>query len=208
MSPVYTLSELRQIEQLAATAGIDLMQRAARSVADWVSQHFPSNSAILVACGVGNNGGDALWAALNLHARDYQVTLIIPQPVKSKAAVQALSLCEAEGISIIDKPSSLTSHPTLLIDGLFGIGLDRILSETWQAFINALNQLTLPTLAIDTPSGLDAYTGKIYGAAIKATTTLTFLGDKPALHQKPGITLTGNILVDELDLPKYLRPHH
>lgn len=207
MYPLYTLAELRHIEKIAELAGIDLMQRAARSIADWISQHYQPNSPILFACGIGNNGGDAIWAALNLHARDYQVTLLIPQPIKSPASLKALALCKAEGIAIIDQLSLITIQPALLVDGLFGIGLDRILSDTWQTFINALNKLALPTLAIDTPSGLDAYSGEIYGTAIKASTTLTFLGDKPALHQKQGMTLSGHVIVDPLDLPKHLRPH-
>lgn len=206
MKPCYSLSQLRQIEQTANAAGIDLMQRAARSTADWVSQHIPNGAEILVACGTGNNGGDALWAGLNLHARDYKPLLFIPQPVKSPAALKALSLCQINRLPIIDKLSSLPTNPTLLIDGLFGIGLDRHLSESWQVTINTLNALAMATLALDTPSGLDAYQGITYGTAIKATTTLTFLADKPALHEGQGAELSGEVLVDMLDLPKNMRP--
>lgn len=206
MTTTYTLAELRQIEQTADNAGIDLMQRAARSCADWVNHHFPVGSEILVAAGTGNNGGDALWAGLNLQSRDYLVTLFIPQPIKSPAALQALALCKANGLPIIDQLSSMTTKPALLIDGLFGIGLDRPLSNNWQIVINALNHLAIPTLALDTPSGLDAYKGITYGTAIKASSTLTFLGDKPALHEGEGAELSGEVLVDMLDLPKNMQP--
>lgn len=206
MKPTYTLPQLRQIEQTAEQSGIDLMQRAARSVADWVSAYYPSSSHILIAVGTGNNGGDALWAGLNLHARDYQVTLFIPEQVASPAAIKALQLCRANQLTEINDLAQLTSQPTLIIDGLFGIGLNRPLAENWQQVINGLNTLNLPTLALDTPSGLDTYTGEIYGVAIKATVTLTFLGDKPALHIAKGKELAGEVLVDILDLPKNMIP--
>lgn len=206
MSPTYTLSQLRQIEQTADKAGIDLMQRAARSTADWVNSHYPSSCHILIAIGTGNNGGDALWAGLNLHSRDYQITLYIPDQVVSPAAIKALELCHINKLPEITHLDQLTTQPTLIIDGLFGIGLNRPLSDNWQQAINQLNALNLPTLALDTPSGLDAYTGTIYGTAIKATTTLTFLGDKPALHTEQGKKLAGEVIVDILDLPKNMIP--
>ncbi len=206
MIATYTLSQLRQIEQTADKAGIDLMQRAARSTADWVSHHYPTSSHILVAVGTGNNGGDALWAGLNLHSRDYQITLYIPDQVASPATVKALELCEINKLPEINHLEQLTTQPTLIIDGLFGIGLNRPLSDNWQQVIKQLNALNLPTLALDTPSGLDAYTSTIYGTAIKATTTLTFLGDKPALHTEQGKKLAGDVIVDILDLPKNMIP--
>lgn len=206
MLPLYTLCQLRQIEQAADKAGIDLMQRAARSAADWISQHYANNSHILIAVGTGNNGGDGLWAGLNLHARDYQVTLYIPQLVTSPAALKALALCRANQIPEITRLDQLTGKIDLIMDGLFGIGLNRSLSEGWQQIINQLNALKLPILALDTPSGLDAYTGTIYGTAIKAKATLTFLGDKPALHTEEGKHFAGEILVDILDLPKSMIP--
>lgn len=202
----YTLPQLRQIEQKAEQAGIDLMQRAARSIADWVTQHYSQQDTILIAVGAGNNGGDALWAALNLDARDYHVILFIPQPVRSSAALNALTFCKVNHLLEINSLTQLTTRPNLIVDGLFGIGLNRFLSEDWQAIIQQLNNLNTPTLAIDTPSGLDAYTGEVYGATIKATATLTFLSDKPALHNDKGLALAGETIVDTLDLPKSLRP--
>lgn len=202
----YTLSQLRQIEQTAEQAGIDLMQRAARSISDWITQHYSPQDIILMAVGTGNNGGDALWVALNLDARDYQVILFIPESVRSLAALKALELCRANKLREINTLNQLTANPSLVVDGLFGIGLNRPLSDNWQAIIQQLNDLNIATLALDTPSGLDAYTGEHYGAIIKATTTLTFLSDKPALHSNTGTTLAGKVIVDKLDLPKNMRP--
>lgn len=206
MVAIYTLPQLRQIEQTADKAGIDLMQRAARSTADWVSHDYPNSSHILIAVGTGNNGGDALWAGLNLHSRDYQITLFIPEQVSSPAATKALELCHINKLPKITQLDQLTPQPTLIIDGLFGIGLNRPLSDNWQQVIKQLNALNLPTLALDTPSGLDAFTGTIYGTSIKATTTLTFLSDKPVLHSEQGKKLAGEVIVDILDLPKNMIP--
>lgn len=206
MKTTYTITQLRQIERIAEQAGIDLMQRAARSVADWVSIHHTAKAPILLAVGTGNNGGDALWAALNLHARDYTVSLWIPKPVQSSDSLKALMLCRDNQLTEISQLSELPQPPDLVIDGLFGIGLNRSLSNDWQQVIDQLNQLNRPTLALDTPSGFDAYTDVVYGGVIQATTTLTFLSDKPALHSSNGKKYAGKVIVDKLDLPQSMQP--
>ncbi len=210
----YSLDQLRKIEQDAENAGIDLMQRAARSAADWVSAHIPKNRPILVAVGTGNNGGDALWAALNLDSRGFNVILFIPEPVMSPQAQEALKLCR---LNMLPEIKTLTNLEELiecdpenicLIDGIFGIGLNRPLSPKWCDIIESLNQLKAKNvLALDTPSGLNPYTNEIFGAVIDATVTLTFLSDKPALYFNRGRQYAGEILVDALDLPRHLRPN-
>lgn len=207
MTPCYSLEQLRDIERVADANGIDLMQRAARSAADWVEARFLCSHTIMIAVGTGNNGGDALWTGLNLQARGYDgVILFVPEPVKSPAAVKAFALCQTNGLAVINQVNQLPTSPHLVIDGLFGIGLNRVLSAHWQQIINSINHLSSETLALDTPSGFDAYQNIVYGASIQASTTLTFLSDKPALHSQQGAKLCGRLLVDLLDLPKSMRP--
>ncbi|WP_031296231.1 NAD(P)H-hydrate epimerase, partial [Pseudogulbenkiania ferrooxidans] len=89
---------------------------------------------------------------------------------------------------------------------LFGIGLSRPLDPAWQDLINRLNRLDCPRLALDCPSGLDAYTGQPQGAAIRADHTLTFLCHKPGLFGGPGADLAGQVELAMLACPASLYP--
>ena len=203
---IYSLAALRQIEEQADAAGIDLMQRAARASADWVRCHYEPTQHILVAAGGGNNGGDALWAADMLAEQGYPVTILLPAPAHSPLAIEALAACRQRGLPVIEYLSALQQPAQVLIDGLFGIGLNRPLSAEWQQLINQLNALALPTLSLDVPSGLDAWCGVALGTAIRATATITFLGAKPGLHTADGADYSGEVIVDMLGLPAAMTP--
>ncbi|MGO4469511.1 NAD(P)H-hydrate dehydratase, partial [Pseudoduganella sp. RAF53_2] len=98
---------------------------------------------------------------------------------------------------------------SLVIDGLFGIGLKRPLSGLAAELVQAVNTLGCPVLALDVPSGLDADTGAIvgpHGVAVRATHTITFIGDKPGLHTCEGRDHAGLVLVSNLDLDGSLFP--
>jgi len=203
---IFSLADLRAIEKTAEQAGLDLMQKAADSATHWVVQHYPNDCAILVAAGTGHNGGDALWVAYQLAQLAYPVTLFVPETPKSVATQKALLACLDEGVLVIKEASDLNASFSLLVDGLFGIGLNRILSSTWQAIIRQINSLQIPILSLDVPSGLDAWCGSVYGEAIRANTTLTFLCAKPGLHTAEGPDYAGQVMVDRLDLPATMRP--
>lgn len=203
---IYSLAALRHIEEQADAAGIDLMQRAAKACADWIQRHYAPTQHILVAAGSGNNGGDALWAADMLAKQGYPLTILLPKPAHSPLTVAALAACRQRGLPIIEHLSDLRQPAQVLIDGLFGIGLNRMLSADWQQLIIALNKLALPTLALDVPSGLDAWRGTVYGAAIRASATITFLGAKPGLQTADGADHSGEVMIDMLSLPAQMTP--
>lgn len=203
---IFSLADLRAIEKTAEQAGLDLMQKAADSATHWVAQHYPNDCAILVVAGTGNNGGDALWVAYKLAQLAYPVTLFVPETPKSVATQKALLACLATGVSCIKDLSDLNPSFSLLIDGLFGIGLNRILNSAWQMIVRQINALQIPILSLDVPSGLDAWCGSVYGEAIQANTTLTFLCAKPGLHTAEGPDHAGQVIVDILDLPATMMP--
>jgi hydroxyethylthiazole kinase-like uncharacterized protein yjeF len=203
---IFSLANLRDIEKAADQAGLDLMQKAADSVTHWVVQHYPKDCTILVAAGTGNNGGDALWVAYKLAQLTYPITLFVPETPKQGNIQKVLHACLAQGILLIKDLSDLNTSFSLLIDGLFGIGLNRMLSSTWQAIVQQINSLDIPILSLDVPSGLDAWCGRIYGEAIQANTTLTFLCAKPGLYTAEGPDHAGQVIVDTLDLPATMRP--
>ncbi|QIY80549.1 NAD(P)H-hydrate dehydratase [Chromobacterium violaceum] len=204
--PILSLEALRRLEKAAAGDGLDLMRRAALAAADWVTRHCPPASSLLVCAGPGNNGGDALYAALELQKRGHPLTVLQPVAPASDACRAARLQAESAGIAILAELPDNAPTPALLIDGLFGIGLSRPLDASWQDLIARLNRLDCARLALDCPSGLDAYTGHALGAAIRADHTLTFLCHKPGLFGGPGADFAGRVELAALDCPAALYP--
>ncbi len=207
LSNIYSLSELRKIESVAEKLNLPLMQRAAQAACDWIKENYPQSANILVASGCGNNGGDALWCAYMLAQQgNYSITIWSPFTPTSEATIEALAACKAINLPVHTNIETLPDKPQLAIDGFFGIGLNRELNASWQQCINQLNKLNIPILALDAPSGLDAYCGTIYGSAIKANDTLTFISAKPGLFTNDGKDYAGKVIINSLDIPSNLFP--
>ena len=203
---LWSLPDLRKLEVAAEQQGLQLMQQAAHATARWVQQHVPAGARILVAAGPGNNGGDALVAALLLIQQGYQLDILMPQHPVTPLAQQACQAVLHAGGLPLQQLSADYHAPALLIDGLFGIGLNRPLDDFWCQHIRQLNQLACPTLALDCPSGLNAYTGQVLSACIKASHTLTFLCYKPGLFYAAGADHAGQVECAPLDYPAHMQP--
>ena len=201
---IMNLVDLRQVEQQAEHEGVDLMARAAQATVDSVMAHYPDIETIWVAAGMGNNGGDALFAAHGLRQHGFNIINIMLQPPLSQATQQALVLCDAMGIMTLKQLDDvqmqlMQAPPDLIIDGLLGIGINRAPSDGLAALIELLNHAKAPILALDVPSGINAETGQAYGVAIHATNTLTFLGHKAGLWMADGADCAGRVELASLD---------
>jgi hydroxyethylthiazole kinase-like uncharacterized protein yjeF len=209
--PLLALSAIRALERdaLAATPAGLLMERAATAVADAcvpLLRRLPPRTPVLALAGPGNNGGDALLAALLLAARGWTVVglaLSLDEPAAADAA-RVWRRWHATGRPLAgpDDLDRLLAARPLVIDGLFGIGLTRPLPEVAAAIVRRLQTSGSPVVAVDVPSGLDADTGGIVGppgsAALRADLTVTMIADKPGLHTGAGCVLAGRVLVADL----------
>lgn len=207
---LYTVAQVRAIEQAALSRlpSITLMQRAGRAVANAALLMIPATGKqnILIAAGPGNNGGDALEAAaLIAQAGHHVAVVLLADPLALPADAQAaLVRLRASSADFIDLHIACSNrHWTLVIDGLFGIGLTRPLQGSYKQLIEHINTLSCPVLAIDIPSGLNAGTGTIIGpdadgVAVVASKTLTFIGNKPGLHTASGRDYAGAVEVVDL----------
>lgn len=206
---------------LAALPSGTLMQRAGHAAAAAASALLPDsgNAAdILVLVGPGNNGGDALEASCLLAQTSAKITVLLfaESAAYTGDARQALARAKSSSAFFPSAPMAETIRAknwALVIDGLFGIGLTRPIDGAAHDTIAMINQLQCPVLALDVPSGLDADTGAVTGGdrgiAVRATHTLTFIGDKPGLHTCDGRDFAGAVQVASLDIPEsQLIPAH
>ncbi|MYM86034.1 NAD(P)H-hydrate dehydratase [Rugamonas sp. FT82W] len=212
MNPLYSSAEIRAIEQAAAAALPDgvLMQRAGQAGANAALDLLPFSTAkakVLVLAGPGNNGGDALETAAHLAYAGAQVTVLHfpPQSAPSAERTAAMRRAQTSDARFADLDLAMVAGTewTLVVDGLFGIGLQRPLAGALRELAEAVNGLKCSVLALDLPSGLDADTGAIVGpdgVAIHATHTITFIGNKPGLHTCDGRDYAGLVDVSRLDI--------
>ncbi|HLO62323.1 MAG TPA: NAD(P)H-hydrate dehydratase [Azonexus sp.] len=202
--PLYQNPRLRRIEMAHAADG--LMQRAGAAAADWAARLAGETSRpILILAGPGNNGGDAVEMARLLHERFFDVCVVFagaPDKLPPDAAAAYQRMIAAGGHTVPNIPED--RHWSLIVDGLFGIGLTRPPEGQYAAMIVTANRLAerdaAPLLALDCPSGLHAETGIALSPTINATHTISFIGAKPGLYTADGPDCCGEIRISPLDL--------
>lgn len=202
--PIYPVSGIRAIESLALPdAAPPLMEQAGTAAAAVALRLLRQPGAVLVACGPGNNGGDGFVLARHLHCAGHPVTVLFSGDAArlpaDAAAARAAWLAKG-GTTTADLPSPPPEGWKLVVDALFGIGLQRPLEAPYAAWIDALNAAPCPRLALDIPSGLDADTGQRLGPCFEATDTITFIALKPGLLTLDGPDLCGEVHLASLDL--------
>ncbi len=194
------LPALRALEAAALAAEPDLMERAGAAVARLATTMAADRAGpVVVVAGPGNNGGDALVAARLLRGTGVDVAVaVLGDPARYRG--DAATAWRRWNGAVVDDPRPLFGRATLVVDGLFGIGFRDAPTGQAAAWIAAIGQARAPVLAIDVPSGVDAGTGAVAGAAIVADRTLTFLADKPGLHTGDAVDHVGSVVVDALGM--------
>ncbi|MDD5297565.1 MAG: NAD(P)H-hydrate dehydratase [Rhodocyclaceae bacterium] len=200
--PLYRTEAIRAVEQhFLPGATPSLMERAgaaAAEVALTLLQVHPGP--VLVAAGPGNNGGDGFVLARRLRAAGHEVVVAFAGDAGSLPADAAQAITDwgaAGGDVLTELPDE---NSALAVDALFGIGLSRPLEGKYGEWIDRLNGLHCPILALDTPSGLDADTGRVWGKAVRATHTATFIAAKPGLYTLEGPDHAGVASIHDLGL--------
>ena len=178
------------------------MERAGLAAAD-VAVGMPGarDGSVLVLAGPGNNGGDAFIVARRLRELFFDVTVVFrgeAARLPADAANARRAFVGAGGTTMTDIPAGW--HGSLIVDGLFGIGLARPLTAEYASLVERANGSGVPILALDVPSGLDADTGAARGPTMRAAATATFLGLKPGLLTGDGIDFCGDVSVHTLGL--------
>jgi len=212
--PLYTVAQIRAIEtaSMAELPPHTLMTRAGQATAQFILDRLPVNTQhvgprVWLAAGPGNNGGDALASATELHLRGVAVEVLLPLEPTTADARWALERARWAGVQVKSQwpaePSE--SHPTWYVDGLFGIGLSRPLDGVFAMlaqYLSGRRQHGAHVLALDIPSGLNSDTGQALDRdnLVQASHTLSFIGAKPGFYTGEGRDFSGAIWVAPLGL--------
>ena len=175
-TPLLRSAELRAIEARHANVVPPLMERAGRAAAEFALRLLKNRrTRVLALAGPGNNGGDAIVMA---------------------------HVLKQQGIDVVVGPGGKVPKGDygLVVDGLFGIGLQRPITGAYADLIARINAFQGPVLSLDIPSGLDGDTGRVMGVAVRATHTISFIGGKPGLYTLDGPDHCGEVSVVNLGL--------
>lgn len=219
-------SEMAQADRLTIAGGmpgIVLMENAGRAVARTAAGLVPPGARIMILCGPGNNGGDGLIAARCLHesGHDVDVRLLKPADSLKGDALEAFRRLPLPVNAAVvgeevagDLPGSLI-RADLIVDALFGAGLDRPLEGAVADLVSVVNACGSPVLAVDLPSGVSGADGAVLGGAVlggpvlggpvpgeavKAVASVTFFREKPGHLLYPGRGLCGKITVADIGI--------
>ena len=176
---VITVEQMRRWEAASWKAGIseaEVIKQVGSILAKRALELTEFDDKILLIAGKGHNGDDVRAMATNLPDRNVTIIDVI-EPENSLEKLRA----------------SLSTKPQLVIDGLFGIGINRVLDKDWIDFILEVNVRQLPVLSVDVPSGIDATTGEVHGAAIRANETLTLGAPKTGLFKLASTNYVGRL---------------
>jgi len=201
MIELLTTSEMAEADRLTVaggTPGIALMQNAGRAVADAANGMLEGRPVVVVA-GPGNNGGDGFVAARVLAERGHSVRVSFVGEHGRLKGDAGEAAARWNGEIEPASPAALGGQ-ALVIDALFGAGLDRTVEGLPRAMIEAMNACGAPVVAVDLPSGVNGNTGAVMGAAVTATRTVTFFRRKPGHLLLPGRLHCGMLNVADIGI--------
>ena len=207
---VLTTAEMERADQLtiaAGTPGFALMLSAGQAVAE-AAMDLVEEGPVVVVAGRGNNGGDGFVAAAELAARGREVSVIL---LCERDSLQGDAASAARGwkYPVLPFNPQAIGRPALIIDALFGAGLNRPVKGEPHDMIEAINANGAPVLSVDLPSGINGDTGAVMGVAVRATETVTFFRRKPGHLLLPGRIYCGRVRLAGIGIgPRVLEEIH
>mgnify|MGYP003489166605 FL=1 len=185
----------RAIEEFHLTEDI-LMENASLGLKNYITKKFKKNSSILIVCGSGNNGADGLALARHLFGK-FEVFIYLSKDSETKIGKLQEKRVKSIGVNFVNE----IFQADIIVDCLFGTGLNKELDENSVSLINSLNNLNSFKIACDIPSGLNSL-GQVIQTAFKADITITMGALKTALLTDIAKDFVGKIKVANLGLPE------
>ena len=214
MIPVLNDVAMREADRITTeelgVPSLVLMEQAAAAVTATLLERYPDRQAVLVLCGPGNNGGDGLAIARQLHAHGVGVeALMLADPGGLSAdAARQFEIARRFGVRVrrpaeIERPLRL-NRADVVVDAMFGTGLTRPLEGYWAEVVAAVHGAEAPVVAVDLPSGLVAGSGGVPPVAVEANLTVTFGAPKVAHVLPPACWSCGDVAVADIGIPPWV----
>ncbi len=217
MIPILDSAAMREADRVTINElglpGLVLMESAATAVTEVLTEGWGEAGRVVIACGPGNNGGDGLAVARQLRCRGFEavVALVAARRELSGDAAVQLELARRFGVPVLDCSRSTAvrfaealAGAGVVVDALFGTGLDRPLGGRWAEAVRAINAAGRPVVAVDIPSGLQGSRSSVSGESVDADTTVTFAAPKLAHVLPPACWRCGDVAVAEIGIPSWV----
>lgn len=176
-----------------------LMEKAALKIIDYISHRFGQQVSVLLIAGPGNNGADAVAAFRLLMQNGYNADLfIVPSDKYSPLMEMQTAIVRRYNYRINNILPE--KEYDIIVDGLFGIGINRPVNEPYTEIIQYINDADATVISVDVPSGLNADTGAVMGSAVRADITITFNYLKSGMLTSNGVLYSGKILVKDIGI--------
>lgn len=218
---ILTAQAMREVDRSAIEGlglpSLVLMENAALGVVDAISESpgpIGQATSAAIFCGPGNNGGDGLAIARHLAVRGWTVRIFLVTGGREPGgdAGVHLAVCRRMGLEIEEITESVgvlaalasMRDLDLIVDALFGTGLGRPLDGVFAELVEGLNELPMPRVAVDLPSGLNGGRHQPLGVCVRADLTVTFAAPKIAHVLPPASEAVGELVVADLGIPPRL----
>jgi ADP-dependent NAD(P)H-hydrate dehydratase / NAD(P)H-hydrate epimerase len=214
---IVTAAQMKELDRRtiaeAKVLGATLMERAGSGVVEAMGRAAGplAGKTVTILCGKGNNGGDGFVVARLLRKQRAAVRVLLlagPGDLSGDAKTMYRRFLSAAGAkSVSAAPSADTirtslAQSDLIVDALLGTGLSASVSAPYRTAIEAINEASVPVVAVDLPSGIHADTGAVMGAAVRADMTVTFGLPKLGLYTGAGLDHAGRIEVVDIGIPR------
>ena len=203
---LYRAEQVRALDRTAieqfGIPGLTLMERAGAAAFKLLRDCWPDARDITVVCGIGNNGGDGYVVGRLALEQGFKVRVLQLGDggrLSGDALTSAMAYTEAGGETFDFQ--GMPRVTDLVVDAVFGTGLEREITGAWREAIESINQHPAPVLALDIPSGIHSDTGRFMGVAVKADATISFIGLKQGMFTGDAPEYCGDIQFDALDVP-------
>jgi len=215
---VYSAAQVQAMDDYAVNKckhdGFELMQSAGLKALQYIQTIMPKINALLIFCGPGNNGGDGWILAGLAAAQGFDVLVLSPNtcaPNTIKAQKLAMKLLPAKAwitdnwlqnssFQAFNNKWASEAHQALMVDALFGIGLNKPLEPTYASLVSLINLSAFSVLSLDAPSGINCTTGQGMNCFVKANMTLSFIANKRGLFRDCGRVASGQLHLETLQL--------
>lgn len=182
MEKVITIKQIKELEEFSNISTTDLIEKAGQNIFEKIKKEY-KKCKVIVACGPGKNGADGYVVARQLLNANWDVSVIlkdIPTNEDAKKIYERWNRIGGKSINFKYVDKDTFNGCELIIDAMFGSGLNKKIVGEYKRIIELINYLKISTISIDVPSGINADTGAIYGIAVKANETISFILPKIA----------------------------